>query len=131
MTQLPALAVLAVVLLLAAVMYAVARARGRYGIKAPAITGHPAFEAIFRVQANTVESVVMFLPTLWLAARYSNPTLAGALGLLWVLARAWYAVAYARRPASREAPFVVASLLWVVLLVMALVGVIRALMIAP
>lgn len=131
MTLFPALTVLAVILLLAGIMVAVARARGRYGIKAPATTGHPAFEAIFRVQANTVESAVMFLPTLWLAARYANPALAGILGLGWVAARAWYALAYARRPASRGPAFASAGLIWLVLLVMAIVGVVRAWMIAP
>ena len=47
----------------------VGRARGRYGVAAPATSGHPVFERYYRVQMNTVESLIVFLPALWLAAR--------------------------------------------------------------
>jgi len=46
----------------------VARARGRFGVPAPAVTGHPEFERHFRVQANTLEGLVLFLPSLWVFA---------------------------------------------------------------
>ncbi len=48
----------------------VARARGRLGVKLPAITGNPEFERIFRVQMNTLEWMPIFLPSLWLFAIY-------------------------------------------------------------
>jgi hypothetical protein len=38
------------------------QARGRYGVKAPAVTGHPIFERWMRVQQNTIEQLVVFLP---------------------------------------------------------------------
>ena len=68
MIHLPVLVVLLNVLLLFATGLVVAGARGRYGLKAPATTGHPGFERAFRVQMNTLEHTVVFLPTLWLAA---------------------------------------------------------------
>ena len=37
---------------------------------APAMTGHPDFERAVRIQANTLEFMVIFLPSLWLAALY-------------------------------------------------------------
>ena len=95
-THLPALATLLTVALLIAIVIAVGRARGRYGIKAPATTGSPEFERVFRVHMNTLESTVTFLPCLWLAAQYWNPTWAGAIGLVWVFARVLYAITYAR-----------------------------------
>ena len=40
------------------------QARGRFGVAAPATTGHPVFERYFRVQMNTIEQLVLFLPGL-------------------------------------------------------------------
>lgn len=39
----------------------VARARWRYGVKAPKVAGNPVFERHFRVQQNTLEQLVVFL----------------------------------------------------------------------
>ena len=55
----------------------VGRARGRYGVKAPAITGHEVFERYFRVQQNTLELLVVMLPAIWLFARYVERRLGG------------------------------------------------------
>ena len=46
----------------------VGKARGRYGVKAPAITGNDIFERYFRVQQNTLELLVVMLPAMWLFA---------------------------------------------------------------
>ena len=83
----------------------VARARGKYKVAAPAITGHAVFERLYRVQANTMEMLVAFLPALWIGGKYWSPLTVGALGALFVVARAWYAAAYVREPKSRELPF--------------------------
>lgn len=126
MTTLPALVVLLTVLLLLGVTLLTGRARGKYGIKAPAVSGHPLFERAYRVQMNTLEQTVLFLPTLWLAATYGNATWAGWLGLVWVAGRVWYAVAYARDPAKRGPAFGVAMVALVLLLLLAAWGVVRA-----
>lgn len=117
-THLPALVTVLTMVLLFATGAMVGRARGRHGIKAPATTGHPDFERVFRVQMNTLEATVLFLPCLWLAAHYWNPTWAGAIGLVWLLARAVYAWAYAR--GLRRGPgFIAAMIANAVLLVAA------------
>lgn len=95
-THLPALATLLTIVLLFWTIAAVGRARSRFGIEAPATTGNPDFERVFRVQMNTIEATVLFLPCLWLAAQYWNPTWSGVVGLIWVLARVLYAITYAR-----------------------------------
>src|SRR3954467_15768184 len=41
----------------------VARARAAFGIKAPAIMGHPDFERVCHVQMNTLEWMPIFLPS--------------------------------------------------------------------
>ena len=126
--QLPALVTLLAVLLMAGTAYAVGRARGKYGIKAPATSGHPAFERAFRVQMNTLEATLMFLPLLWLAAHYGLGAWAGIAGLVWVIGRVWYAAAYLKEASKREGGFVLGSLALLVVLVLAAFGVGRALL---
>lgn len=83
----------------------VGRARIKYGVKAPATTGNEVFERLFRVQMNTLEQLVMFLPALWLYARFISPIWAAALGAVFVIGRAIYAVMYVRDPKTRSLGF--------------------------
>ena len=123
----------AFVSVLALLMYvgifiATGRARARYGIRAPAVTGAPEFERIFRVQQNTIEQLVWFLPSLWLFAVYGSSLWAGLLGLVWVGARAYYAVTYCREPDSRGPGFVVAMIAAGLLLAGALIAILARLL---
>lgn len=126
--QLPALVVLLAVLLQFGTMFAVGRARGKYGIKAPATSGHPAFERAYRVQMNTLEAVLLFLPTLWLAVHYGYAGWAGVAGLVWIVGRAWYALAYLGDAARRGGGFALGMLAWAAVLLMAVAGTGRALL---
>jgi glutathione S-transferase len=107
--HLPAIAVVLTVLLLIFVTWLVGRARRRFGIKAPATTGNENFERVFRMQMNTVESTVLFLPTLWLGSTYGSPLIAGIAGLVWVAARFWYALAYSEAANKRGMAYLVSS----------------------
>lgn len=129
MTHLPALVTLLTVLLLFATMLAVGRARTLHDIKAPAISGHPAFERAYRVQMNTLEQTVMFLPTLWLASTYGFSGWAGIAGLIWLIGRVWYSLAYLNDPGKRGPGFAIGMLAWAALLIMAIVGVARVMMV--
>jgi uncharacterized membrane protein YecN with MAPEG domain len=80
----------------------VGRARVKYKIAAPATTGDPIFERYFRVHQNTLESLVIFIPGLWLFATYLNTPIAIALGLIFVAARVIYAAGYIKAPEKRE-----------------------------
>ena len=84
---LPALATGLALLLYVVLGLNVARARGRYKVPAPATAGDPAFERVYRVHQNTLEQLVVFLPSLWLFSTFVSPLWGGAIGLLWVLAR--------------------------------------------
>ena len=108
--------ILTVLLLVGCTAYA-ALARGRYGVKAPAVTGPEGFERALRVQGNTNEAALMFLPALWVAAHVHVAWIAAALGALWLLARLWYALAYANPPRNRGPAFAlsVAALMGLVL----------------
>lgn len=83
----------------------VAAARGKYGVKAPAVTGHEMFERRFRVQQNTLELLVIFVPAIWLFGQYVSTTWAAILGVVYVLGRIVYFRAYVADPAARSAGF--------------------------
>jgi glutathione S-transferase len=96
----------AAITLLALLLYFVVtmnagKARQTYGVKAPAVTGNEHFERAYRVQMNMLEQMALFLPSLWLCAVLTSDKGASAGGLLWIIGRAVYAVAYLRDPASR------------------------------
>ncbi len=78
----PALVSALALLLYVAVFAAAGRARHRYDVKAPAVTGPPEFERAFRVQQNTLEQIVWFIPALWLFALFVSPSWGGIIGLV-------------------------------------------------
>ena len=127
MTSLPltSLVTLLVVFLLFVAALNVGRARVRYRIKAPAVTGHELFERAFRIHMNTLENAVVLLPVLWLYAAFIGDRGAGVMGLVWVVGRSWYALAYQRDPAKRSAGFALALLAFAGLGVGALWGVVK------
>ena len=91
-------------------LFMVGRARGQYQIKAPAITGNEAFERIYRIQMNTIEGVVLFLPSMWIYAYYLGDKGAACTGLIWLIGRVWYALAYKINPPKRGAGFLISML---------------------
>jgi glutathione S-transferase len=107
-TTLPALTTLLAVLLYFATIGNVALARAKYKVDAPAVTGNADFERVFRVQMNTLEQLVAFLPALWLFALYVSPAWSSLLGAVWIVGRTLYAVAYARAAAARGPGFTIA-----------------------
>jgi len=125
------MAPVAVVIIIAVLEYVafgwlVGRARHRYGVKAPATTGHEVFERYFRVHQNTLETLIVFIPAISLFAIYVNPNWAAWIGLLYVVGRILYLRAYVADPAKRSAGFTLSALPILVLLVGALLGAARA-----
>jgi len=105
----------------------VGHARGRYGVAAPATSGHPIFERYYRVQVNTVEVLLVFLPGLWLSARYWPPGYPALLGVVYLVGRFLYLRAYVADPRKRSLGFALSMLPALALVLAALVGAIRAL----
>lgn len=107
----------------------VGRARARYKVAPPAISGHPDFERYFRVQQNTLEQLVLFLPSLVLfAALWQAPRLASVLGAVWLIGRVLYMTGYYKAVHKRAAGFVISQLTSVILLLGSLVAVVRILL---
>ncbi len=94
----------------------VARARSKSGVAPPAMTGDPVLERHIRVQANTLEWLVIFLPSLWLFAVYWSDLVATILGVVWIVGRIVYALGYVADPRKREAGFIIQALATAVLL---------------
>jgi uncharacterized membrane protein YecN with MAPEG domain len=101
-------------------------ARGKYGVAAPATAGHPIFERYYRVQMNTVECLLVFLPGLWLAAKYWSDRYAAILGVVYLVGRTLYYLSYVSDPKKRSAGFSLSMLPAILLVVAALQGAIRA-----
>jgi glutathione S-transferase len=105
--------------------FKVGQARGRYGIKAPAITGHEIFERCFRVQQNTLELLIIFIPGLYLFSRYFSPLVAAVLGVIYLIGREVYSAGYVKEPAKRSAGYGMSFLPAIILVVGGLLGAVR------
>jgi glutathione S-transferase len=123
----------AIVAVLALVQYIlfgslVGKARGRFGVNGPAVTGHPVFERYFRVQMNTLELLIALLPGLWLFAHYVSPVWAALLGTVYLAGRFVYLRSYVADPAKRSLGFGLSMLPILALLLGALIGAASALL---
>lgn len=126
------MALVAAVIALALIEYLafallVGRARVQCNVPAPATTGHPVFERYFRVQQNTLEQLIVFVPSVWLFGYYVSSLWAAGLGVLFVIGRALYLKGYVADPKQRSAGFGLSFLPNVILAVGALVGAIISL----
>lgn len=104
----------------------VAQARGRYGVKAPAVVGHELFERAYRVQMNTLELLVALLPLLYIAARYWPDAYVAVVGAVYLVGRLLYWRSYTRAPASRTLGFVISMTPIMVLLLASLGALLHA-----
>jgi uncharacterized MAPEG superfamily protein len=106
----------------------VGRARAKYGIKAPATSGNDVFERYFRVQQNTLELLILFVPALWMAAAYFDPRIMAAIGAVYVVGRILYFRGYVIEPKSRHNGFLLSIVPVALLLLIGVAGVARALL---
>ena len=88
----------------------VGRARGRFGVAAPATTGNEEFERYFRVQQNTQEQLIMFIPAIYATAYYGNPLYAAAAGVVFLVGRMLFFRSYVKDPATRTVGFLLSML---------------------
>jgi glutathione S-transferase len=105
----------------------VGRARVKYKIAAPAVSGDPVFERYYRVQMNTMESLVIFLPSIFIFASYISANIAAGLGIIFIIGRQLYQRAYVKDPNTREIGFILTILPSIILALGGLAGAIMQL----
>ena len=125
------LAILLALLEFIVFVMAVGKARATYAVPAPATSGHEVFERYFRVQMNTLEQLVVFVPAILLFGAYVHPLIAAALGLVFVIGRWLYFRGYVKDPKKREMGFILSAVPNVILLLGGLIGIARVLLMHP
>jgi glutathione S-transferase len=123
MSPIVSLVTIAALLVLVVVTLNVGRSRVKFGIKAPQMSGDPAFERAVRVHQNTLEQIVIFLPALWIFANFVQPIAAAILGSIWVIGRILYAWGYYQAAEKRGPGFGIAFLATVILLLGSIGGI--------
>jgi hypothetical protein len=104
----------------------VGRARGLFNVPAPATTGNEMFERYFRVQMNTLELLVVLIPSLPMFAYYISERWAAALGVVYLVGRFVYFVTYIKDPKKREIGFTLSILPAMILLLGGIGGAVMA-----
>ena len=100
----------------------VGKARVDLGVKAPATTGNADFERYLRVQLNTLENLILFLPSLWMFAIIHSPKVAAFFGVIWIAGRIIYAKDYYEAAEKRTQGFMISMGATAILLLGSLFG---------
>ena len=98
------------------------RARVKHKVSAPATTGNEIFERYYRVQQNTIEQLIIFLPSIYMFGAYVHEMAAAIIGVVFIIGRALYFRGYVADPAKRAPGFILTMLSNVVLLLGSLIG---------
>jgi glutathione S-transferase len=106
--------------------FQVGRARVRYKVPAPAMSGHEVFDRYFRAQMNTLEQIVIFVPAILMFGHYLSAYVAAGLGVLFIIGRALYFMGYVKGAEQRHIGFFLSLFPNLILLVGGLVGAARA-----
>ena len=105
-------------------------ARGKYGVNAPACDGDETFDRLFRVQQNTMEQLLVFIPASYVFAFYLSELWVLVPGLAFLLGRFLYSIEYIKDPKTRTPGMAMTLLANMVLVVGGFYGLMRAMFFA-
>lgn len=103
----------------------VGQGRGKYKVSAPACEGDETFERLFRVQQNTMEQLIVFVPATFAFAYYLSPKWVLAVGLVFIIGRFLYSAEYVKDPKTRTPGMALTLLANVVLILGGLFGLLK------
>lgn len=109
----------------------VGKARGEHGVSAPATSGNEIFERYYRVQMNTLELLVAFIPGIIMFSRFFSPDIAAGIGAVFIVGRLLYLKSYVGDPAKRSIGFALSFLPVLILVVGGIVGAVMKMMASP
>ena len=101
--------------------------RDKYGVVAPATTGNPYWERLYRIQVNTAEQLVLFIPAIYGFAHYVSEVWAAGIGTIFVVGRVVYFFGYRQSGKKRLIGAIMSGPPSYVLVIGALVGLVGTL----
>lgn len=124
----PSLVTVSALLLYFLITLNVGRARVKYKVSPPQVTGNPDFERVLRVQQNTLEQIILFLPLLWLFSQFISPIWGSGIGAVWIIGRILFAWGYYQAAEKRAVGFGISTLATLALLGGSFTGIIMSLL---
>ena len=103
--------------------FAVGAARGKYEVSAPSTAGHDIWERSFRVQQNTLEQLIIFIPAMLSFSFYVSSVWVLLPGVVFLVGRQAYSYLYIKEPKSRSPGFLLTFLANMVLVFGSLIGI--------
>jgi len=97
-------------------------ARGKFGVNAPATSGHEEFDRYYRVHYNTMEQLIIFIPSLWAFGYFVGNLWAVGFGVIFLVGRFVYAYTYIKDPKSRGVGMLMSILPCYLMILGALIG---------
>ncbi|MDX5367480.1 MAG: MAPEG family protein [Alphaproteobacteria bacterium] len=102
--------------------FKVGKARAAFGVPAPRMDGPDDFLRVLRVQGNTAENLLLFLPAIWLFALTVGDIWAAAIGIFYPVGRVLYARGYYAEALKRSTGFTVGLASTLILLIGSLIA---------